>query len=298
MRLATKTLNAIETQLEADQGARFRGLLRKYMEQAGDPFDDSEEAFRSHLGASLIGRECSREIWYSFRWASKKQFSGRMLRLFNRGHLEEPRFLALLEMIGCQIHSQNEDGTQFRMKGYKGHYSGSLDGVGINIPDLDPEIPALLEFKTHKDSSFKKLKEEGVLKSKWEHFVQMQQYMGFYGLNWGLYGATNKDTDELHFELVAKDPAIEQRYGSRAELIIDSKTPPPKISTNQTFFKCKMCDMVSICHKGTQMLVNCRTCVHLEPIFGGQWYCSKQASNRSKEEQGKPCDDYLAIKNV
>lgn len=61
------------------------------------------DPFRAHLGGSMIGKECERELMYSFRWAKKPDFSGRMLRLFNRGHKEEFRFVAFLRMIGFDV---------------------------------------------------------------------------------------------------------------------------------------------------------------------------------------------------
>lgn len=65
---------------------------------------DQEDPRRRHLGGSLIGRKCSREIWYGFRWASKTLQSGRMLRLFNRGHREEARFVEWLRRIGVELY--------------------------------------------------------------------------------------------------------------------------------------------------------------------------------------------------
>ena len=47
---------------------------------------------RWHLGASLIGRECKRYLWYVFRWCLHEKTTGRQQRLFNRGHREEERF--------------------------------------------------------------------------------------------------------------------------------------------------------------------------------------------------------------
>jgi hypothetical protein len=58
---------------------------------------------RPHLGASVIGKECLRSIWYGWRWASLVHFEGRMLRLFNRGHEEEPRFVRWFERIGAAV---------------------------------------------------------------------------------------------------------------------------------------------------------------------------------------------------
>jgi len=58
---------------------------------------------RTHLGASLIGDECERKLWYVFRWVKAEQFSGRLLRLFNRGHKEEPRLIEWIEGIGVKV---------------------------------------------------------------------------------------------------------------------------------------------------------------------------------------------------
>lgn len=67
-----------------------------------------EDGRRNHLGGSLIGRECERELWYSFRWANIVKHNGRTLRLFARGHREEYRFVNYLEDIGCEVRAFSE----------------------------------------------------------------------------------------------------------------------------------------------------------------------------------------------
>lgn len=62
-----------------------------------------DEGPRSHLGASEIGHSCSKYLWLKFRWTFYKKFDGRMYRLLNRGHFEEPRFIQYLEGIGCKV---------------------------------------------------------------------------------------------------------------------------------------------------------------------------------------------------
>ena len=73
-------------------------LINQAVELAAD------NSFRDHLGGSMIGRPCDRELWYGFRHAARPNFDGRMLRLFNRGHLEEPRFVKSLESIGATVY--------------------------------------------------------------------------------------------------------------------------------------------------------------------------------------------------
>ncbi|UPT53330.1 putative exonuclease RecB type protein [Synechococcus phage Ssp-JY38] len=71
----------------------------KRLQRAGESTND----VRHHLGASVVGDECARARWYAFRWATKVEFEGRILRLFDRGHKEEPRFFEWLDMVGAEI---------------------------------------------------------------------------------------------------------------------------------------------------------------------------------------------------
>jgi hypothetical protein len=41
-----------------------------------DSVAEYDEAFRSHLGASVIGDACERRIWNNFRWLKKKRSAG------------------------------------------------------------------------------------------------------------------------------------------------------------------------------------------------------------------------------
>lgn len=59
--------------------------------------------FRNHLGASLIGNSCKFYLWATFHWLFKPDFSGRMQRLFNRGHLEETRVIKMLDGLGFKV---------------------------------------------------------------------------------------------------------------------------------------------------------------------------------------------------
>lgn len=73
-------------------------------EYCAKAYDDGP---RKHLGASLIGHDCSRYLWYVFRWCLHERHSGRQQRLFNRGHKEEARFIEWLEGIGAQVWAED-----------------------------------------------------------------------------------------------------------------------------------------------------------------------------------------------
>lgn len=289
--IASQTMAKIAHFIEQDQGARFRGLQKKYIPLMHDAFDDSPHEPRSHLGASLIGRECSREIWFGWRWAESKKASAKMIRLWNRGHLEEGRMLAMLELIGCEVWHQTEDGKQFRIHDYRGHAGGGIDAVVRGIPEM-PDVPVLGEFKTHNLKSFLELEDKGVRAAKFEHFVQMNVYMRKLNLSHSLYVAVNKNTDDLYAEIVERDDAVADRYIDRFKEIIEAETIPRRISESPAFWKCKFCDFSSVCFKKSKPLVNCRTCAFSQIADNGEWRCSKLQKTLSKVEQMAGCSGY------
>jgi hypothetical protein len=284
--LALKTKEAIDAAIYADQGRMYRHYLREVILDVDDAFDDTiHDRFRSHMGISTSGRECARELWYKWRWATPVKIAGKLLRLFNRGHLEEARFAACLMSAGIKLWRMEAPGKQFRVSYFGGHYGSAIDGVGVGFPEM-PAMHMLTEMKTHNAKSFKKLagetdsdgnvvtKAAGVMEAKLEHYVQMVQYMEYYNLDYGMYCAVNKDTDELYFEIVARNDKLAQAYRDRSHRIMFAKEAPPKLSTNASFWKCKYCDEKRVCHFNQAPDFNCRTCSASYPKDDGNWYCS------------------------
>lgn len=297
--LATKTKELVSEVMYADQGNSYRGYLKQFILQQEDAYRQDEDDFRSHLGASMIGRECIREIWLNWHWATRKKFDARILRLFNRGHLEEARFIAIMYAIGCTVWQLDDQEKQFRIHGYKGHLQGSLDGVIRGIPDL-PNENVLGEFKTHNEKSFQKLVAKGVKETKPEHFSQMNEYMTYYRLQWALYCAVNKNDDDLYFELVKHSPAETGRIGERVELIVNSYDPPRRINESPGWFKCKFCDQHGVCHQKAPPDRNCRTCKYATPADNAEWHClhPNHRAVLSKELQLASCNDYTVHPNI
>jgi len=293
---ATKTLNLIESMIAKDQGAKYRGHLGQVIGHMGDAYRTDEDGHRSHMGASMLGGECARSIWYNFHWATKSAFTGRLLRLFNRGHLEEARFIAMLLTIGCEVYQQDANGNQFRISFAEGHAGGSGDGVVIGIPDLPPGTPALCEFKTSGDKPFQELKAKGMRDAKFEHYVQMNLYMYKMGLPVGLYMAVNKNNDELYGEIITLDTAIAEQFVDRGTTLVWMQDPPKKMNESPGFFKCRWCDHRPVCHLKAKPDRNCRTCAHSKPVAGAQWTCTLHDAFIDKETQLTGCENYIPHK--
>ena len=83
--------------------------------------DRTADSPRPHLGASVIGRPCARELWYSFRWGTESDFNGRLLRLFRRGHQEEGPLVADLRNAGVTVlDADPRTGKQFQFSVLEG----------------------------------------------------------------------------------------------------------------------------------------------------------------------------------
>jgi hypothetical protein len=257
----------------------------------------SFEDARPYLGASSIGQPCSRRLWYSFRWYTKPHFPGRILRLFNRGHLEEGRIIALLLAAGIEVWQQDENGKQFRISGSHGHYGGSGDGIARGLPDLPPGTPVVLEFKTHNDKSFASIVKDGVRASKLVHWVQTQQYMRKMSIAVTLYVAVNKNDDSLYMELIPIDTAAADQYIERADKLIWMKEEPARIGNPPSpgNFECKWCDHKPVCWLKAEPDRNCRTCAKSEPMQTGDavWRCNLHNLDIPKEVQLIGCDRYV-----
>ena len=234
---------------------------------------------RNHLGASELGEQCFRKLYYKFRWFRKPSFDGRMLRLFNVGHMAEPRFISYLRGIGFKVKEFSDDGKQFRISGCKGHYGGSLDAQ-VEAPErynLETGLILLGEFKTNNTGKgYAAVAEQDLSKAKPKHYAQMCQYGEKYSLKYGLYMIENKNDSDITFRIIELDWNYGKSLERKAEEIIFAQEPPPRIAENESFFDCKYCDdFKGICHRGEQPDKNCRTCRHSWPVDNGQWKCTR-----------------------
>lgn len=249
---------------------------------------------RHHLGISIIGKECWREIWYSWRWVKLIQHDPRMRRLFQRGHREEKLFEDFLLWAGIKLRTINpETDKQYRLSLVNGHYGGSTDGIALI--GWANDLPVIAEFKTHNNKRFIELKDKKLKGAKPQHLDQMAGYGKDFKIKHGLYVAVNKDNDEWYFEFVELDWNRALELEKKATDIIYAQTPPPKINENPAYFKCRYCDFKEICHHDEKIEINCRSCKHATPSDKGRWNCAKFNDFIPKEFLVKGCNQHEPI---
>lgn len=240
----------IDEAVAADPAA-WRRAQAQWLERCTDWKDETNRA-RGHLGASVIGSECPRSAALSYRKASPDAAAGngRMVRLFNRGHMEEARLAACLQVAGFRLKLISKDGGQISYK--TGDLQGSVDGV-IRLQDGSL---AVLEFKTMNRKAWDRLEKDGKIKP--EHMAQMQCGMHGLSLKQAMYLASCKDTDAIQVYLVDYDGEPTEFLNLATD--ITHGLIPPKLSDTDS--RCRFCDHNAFCHGGGAPIASCRTCVH------------------------------------
>ena len=177
---------------------------------------EAAQTRRGYLGASAVGQECERALWYSFRWAARPTFPPRILRRFDRGHRKEARVFAWLEAAGYEVRP-HDPLTRGQFSGWTigGIFGGHLDGFvrgGALGPDwclLEGKALGSARYRYHEDEpigvrdtlhtshekaddpgqarararraeangSWWRLHKRGVKKERVQHYAQMQAYM-------------------------------------------------------------------------------------------------------------------------
>lgn len=247
---------------------------------------------RTYLGASVLGDECERKLWDSFRWLFPAEiFDGQKLSIFETGHRWEARLVEMVRAAGIDLHDVDPaTGEQFAVRFAGGHGGGHLDGEATNVPEA-PKTVHVVEFKTHKDKSFKELLKKGVRESKPTHHAQMMTYMGLRGRTRALYLAVNKNDDTLYAERIEFDPLEFARLLTRAERIVTSDRRPR--CTCPTYFL--KAGYGCAANDGLFPGRSCRTCIHATAHLDGdaRWSCSRHLRDLSIDEQRAGCPQHL-----
>ena len=123
-----------------------------------------QQAARDYLGASRLAWPASVRCSSSTpkRRSTTGATPGRMLRIFERGHVMEDCMVAWLCDAGFDLRTQKPDGGQFGFSDAHGRLRGHVDGVIVGGPD-GFGYPALWENKCLGAKSWRELEAKGPL---------------------------------------------------------------------------------------------------------------------------------------
>jgi hypothetical protein len=207
---------------------------------------------RTYLGASMMGKECGRAVAFEYHQVPKdptRGFSGQLYRVFDMGHDGEERMAQYLAVAGFELRTVNREGKQFGYALADGRMKGHIDGVIVGGPDVGCAWPALWENKALNDKGFGDVTDKGIEKAKPLYYAQVQIYMAYMALERCLFTCINRDTGEIYCEIIPLDAVKAQAYSDRGVKVLESRTPQdfPRISRDQTDYRCRFCDWHDAC---------------------------------------------------
>ena len=202
---------------------------------------------RDYLGVSSIGDECLRKVQLQYE-GKDAEFSASTLRTFDIGHCLEDLVAEWLRVAGFDLKTKNENGEQFGFSTadgrIKGHVDGKIVDVSDNLKQFFLHFPLLWECKTLNSKSWQETAKKGLMLTKPIYYAQVQLYMAYLELEQCLFTALNKD--------IPFDSEAAQKYSDRAVQIIkatENNEQMPCISSDPSFFKCKMCGFRNVCRQ-------------------------------------------------
>lgn len=216
---------------------------------------------REYLGGSRLGVACERALQFEYAGAPRddgRGFSGKTLRIFAAGHLFEEMAIRWLQAAGFDLVTRKQNGGQFGFSVAKGRIRGHVDGILAGGPlDVPMNYPALWECKSLNNKSWNDTVKRGVTLSKPVYAAQIATYQAYMetaipgiATNPALFTAINKDTAELHFELVPFDATLAQRMSDRAVRVLqatDAHDLLPRITRDPSHYECRFCDWQERC---------------------------------------------------
>lgn len=223
--------------------------------------EHSKQSSRDYLGASRLGVSCDRALQFEYTDTPKDEdqnFTGKTLRIFQAGHVFEELMIKWLRLAGINLITQKQNGNQFGFAVAGGKVKGHIDGVIIDAPtDLDFQFPMLWECKSLNDKSWKDVVKKGLAISKPIYAAQVAIYQAYMesqiegiSKNPALFTAINKDTAEIHFELIPFDQELAQKTSDKAVKILcatEAHELLPRIANDSTHFECKFCPWQQRC---------------------------------------------------
>ena len=233
---------------------RFEALV-----DAGLQAREQQQARRQYLGASRLGVSCERQLQYEYAQAPVdpgREFSGRILRIFERGHRMEFAMFGWLRAAGFVLKTEGKDGQQFGFSVADGKLQGHCDGVFVGGPE-GFAYPALWECKALGSKSWNDLAKKGLAASKPVYAAQVAIYQAYLGLfdNPAIFTAVNADSMEIYTELVPFDAALAQKMSDRAVKVIKATEAGellPRGFARADHFECRFCSYAERCWGGAQ----------------------------------------------
>ncbi|MGM0601378.1 MAG: hypothetical protein ACQESP_12235, partial [Candidatus Muiribacteriota bacterium] len=242
--------------IDLNSKSKISDRINYYLDSALE-LEQQFQPERSYFGGSRVGVECERALQYEFLKTPVdhgKHFPARVLRIFERGHWVESAMIKWMRNAGFGLIKGTKDGGQFgfKTKILDQDVAGHNDGIIVSGPYEFSPWPRLWECKGIQEKDWKELQKKG-LKSKYPvYYGQVQFYMKYFNLtdNPAWFSAINMNRMDIYWEVINFDENFTYLLDEKVKRIINSSLNGemlPRISQDETFYKCRWCNWHKRC---------------------------------------------------
>lgn len=218
----------------------------------------ANEKPRAYVGASSIGDECERKLYYQLREPSKSsERKAPLILAANDGHRGEDLFASYIRQVeGVKLVTHKPDGKQLGFADLDKMFKGHCDGIIEGIPQA-PKTPHIWEHKVKNEKFYKaletlikKLNIKDVLK-KWDYvyYCQAVVYMHYFDCTRHYMTVGAAGSRKFQSIRTNANPVLAKQLIEKAKRIISYTSAPYGISENSSYFQCKWCFFYKHCHK-------------------------------------------------
>lgn len=243
--------------MDFNTNASLSGRLSVLID-AGLQTRQAHQSPRTYLGASRLGVNCERALQYEYTQTPVdpgREIEGRLLRIFERGHLIEAAMVGWLQAAGFELRTRNSHGEPFGFSVADGRLQGHIDGVLVGGPE-GFAYPCLWENKCLGSKHWRELEKHKLAVAKPIYAAQVALYQAYLELHEhpALFTAVNADTMEIYAELVPFDAAFAQRLSDRGVKVITATEVSellPRAFTDPSHHECRQCAWQDRCWRTT-----------------------------------------------
>lgn len=243
---------AAQRHSKQDRG-EFTRLVNELIDAALVEAHLAEPQRAYNVSPSSLGDECIRRIQYQTTRAPAPPPSGKLLRIFARGHIFEDYVAKLMKDAGFELSIVNpKDNRQYGFQVARGQIRGRLDGIIFSGPYLPGLLyPCVWECKALGAKGWNNCVTKGMEEAYPKYAAQVGLYQAYMDIaNPSLFTALCADTMELHHEPVPFNQDRAQWASDRGVQILEANACGellPRLGSDPEKYPCKFCDFREHC---------------------------------------------------
>lgn len=211
---------------------------------------------RGYLGASSLGHQCERMLYYSYNGARSEPTKYHGVYAIEDGHRSEDLIAARLRKVeNVTLYTHDSEGKQFGFSDMDGKFRGHIDGVITGLLQA-PKTPHVWENKAVNEKKYgeflkarDKFGEKAALQN-WDYvyYIQALLYMHYMMLDRHYLTVCTPGGRDIASCRTDAVPVHAEAMKKKAKRIIEATSEPVRIMDDPTYYVCKWCRFRGVCY--------------------------------------------------